>query len=285
MVSPNTPLKGDPGTLLLRSPDSRLEIRRATPSTFPTHALVHATNSSMTLTTTTLHSTPLIHTAGSELRAHLRYNHPSGLKTGDALFSPSFELQNCYYIIHVNGPDFHRRGRRRRCIPLLKQQLADCYRRALEEAFRLGIRSVAFPCVGTGRLGWPRGEAARIAVGVVRGWLRHRIHGGKRRSVIGKVVFLAESVRRQVQLEAGWCAAFREFWPQVSTPRRASFLDYVDRQEQRRLERDTNQLVESQGTVRVIPTLELSNPVVMRELRRSRRIRKKPERYGQWYKK
>jgi len=68
---------------------------------------------------------------------------------------------------------------------------------------------VAFPCVGTGRLGWPRGEATRIAVGVVRGWLRHRIHGGKRRSVIGKVVFLAESVRRQVQLEAGWCAAFR----------------------------------------------------------------------------
>jgi len=80
----------------------------------------------------------------------------------------------------------------------------------------------------------------------------------------------------------------REFWPLVEVPRRASFLDYVERQEKRRLGRDTDRLVESQGTVVVAPAPEPCSPVVTsevsirtRELRRSSRIRKRPERYGQ----
>jgi hypothetical protein len=87
----------------------------------------------------------------------------------------------------------------------------------------------------------------------------------------------------------------REFWPRVLLPRRAnrvSFLDYVDRQETRRLERDNNQLVESQQTVIAapapVPAPGQRSPVVTRqvsasrrELRRSRRTGKRPERYGQ----
>ena len=91
----------------------------------------------------------------------------------------------------------------------------------------------------------------------------------------------------------------REFWPRVLLPRRAnrvSFLDYVDRQETRRLERDNNQLVESQQTVIAAPTPTPTptptpgqrSPIVTRqvsasrrELRRSRRTGKRPERYGQ----
>jgi len=94
-------------------------------------------------------------------------------------------------------------------MPLLKQLLADCYRRALEEAYRLGASSVAFPCIGTEMRGWPRSEAARIGVAVVRAWLRHRLHGALRRSVVRKVVFLSDEVRRQGQLEAAWIKAFR----------------------------------------------------------------------------
>jgi hypothetical protein len=89
----------------------------------------------------------------------------------------------------------------------------------------------------------------------------------------------------------------REFWPRVLLPRRAnrvSFLDYVDRQEMRRLERDNNQLVESQQTVIAAPAPAPApapgqrGPIVTRqvsasrrELRRSRRTGKRPERYGQ----
>jgi hypothetical protein len=85
----------------------------------------------------------------------------------------------------------------------------------------------------------------------------------------------------------------REFWPRVLLPRRAnrvSFLDYVDRQETRRLERDNNQLVESQQTVIAAPAPAPGqrSPIVTRqvsasrrELRRSRRTGKRPERYSQ----
>lgn len=163
----------------------------------------------------------------------------------------------------------------------------DCYRRALEEAFRLGARSVAFPCISTGVMGWPRGEAARIGVSVVRAWLRHPIYGEVRRGVIEKVVFLCDPVGKQAHQEQAWRAAFREFWPQISLSRRlsrVSFQDYVDKQEMRRLEKDTNQLVEDQQGVSVVPVPELRSPVLIiemkNELRRSRRRRKRPDRCG-----
>jgi O-acetyl-ADP-ribose deacetylase (regulator of RNase III) len=209
MVSPGTPLIGEPGTLIHRSPDGRLEIRRAIMSNFPAEAIVNATDKSMTINTANIRGAEhqIIHVAGSELRSHLRYNYHFGLPVGDALATSSFEAQNCWYIIHVNGPDFESR---RRCVmPLLKQQLADCYRRCMEEAFRLGVKSIAFPCISTGLMGWPRCEAARIGVATVRAWLRHRVHGEARRAVIERVTFLADPVGRQAHQEQAWCAAFR----------------------------------------------------------------------------
>ena len=165
-------------------------------------------------------------------------------------------------------------------MPLLNQLLADCYRKALEEAYRFGASDIAFPCLGTGTRGWPTSEAARIGVSVVRGWLRHAVYGTKRRSVIKKVVFLCEE---RGQVEDAWIAAFREFWP-----RRRSFESYVDRQEIRRLGRDDGRLVENAGVVLVARAEESRGPAVgreivirTREVRRSGRVRRAPERYGQ----
>jgi hypothetical protein len=79
----------------------------------------------------------------------------------------------------------------------------------------------------------------------------------------------------------------REFWPQISLSRRlsrVSFQDYVHKQEMRRLEKDPNRLVENQQGISVVPDTELRSPALTRqvssELRRSRRNRKRPDRYG-----
>jgi O-acetyl-ADP-ribose deacetylase (regulator of RNase III) len=185
-------LVGDPGQFIHRSPDNRLEIRLAIMSTFPAEAIVKATDYLMTINTANVPgaSFQLSNAAGTDLLNHLHYK---GLRVGDALASPSYELTNCYHIIYVNGPNY--RTGTRRLVPLLKQQLADCYRRCLEEAFKLGVKSVAFPCISTASmLGWPRTEAATIGVRTVMAWLRHPIHGGPRKVVIERVYFLADPV-------------------------------------------------------------------------------------------
>ena len=93
---------------------------------------------------------------------------------------------------------------------MLKQLLADCYRGCMEEAYTLGAKSIAFPAISTGlSLGWPRNEASVIGVRTMRAWLRHPIHGQKKREVIEKVYFLADPVGRQAHQEDAWCAAFR----------------------------------------------------------------------------
>jgi O-acetyl-ADP-ribose deacetylase (regulator of RNase III) len=46
--------------------------------------------------------------------------------------------------------------------------LASCYRRSLQVADELGARSVAFPAISTGIYGFPREQAAGIAVRTLR---------------------------------------------------------------------------------------------------------------------
>jgi O-acetyl-ADP-ribose deacetylase len=209
MVSSGTPLIGSPGTLIHRSPDGRLSLHRGMISSFPAEAIVSATNKHMNINTANIRSAEhqIVNTAGAELRNHLYYNYPLGLPVGSVLATSSFGATNCWYLIHVHGPDFGKRGRY--VLPLLKQQLADCYRRCMEEAFRLGVKSIAFPCIGSGLMGWPRDEAARIGVATVRAWLRHAIHGKARRKEIERVAFLVDPVGKHADQEQAWCSAFR----------------------------------------------------------------------------
>jgi O-acetyl-ADP-ribose deacetylase (regulator of RNase III) len=46
--------------------------------------------------------------------------------------------------------------------------LASCYGRSLEVADEVGARSIAFPAISTGAYGYPRAEAARIAIDTLR---------------------------------------------------------------------------------------------------------------------
>lgn len=206
-------LVGDEGQLILRSPCGRYEIRRAVLPDFPAEAIVNATNRLLSLNTAAAveDQTQLINMAGPQLTLWAysnMENYPSGLEVGEAVASPSFNLLNCCNIIHTNGPS-HRMMHRQQ-LAWLKQKLADCYRRCLEEALGVGARSVAFPCISAGSmLRWPREEAAQIGVRTVKSWFNHPIFGKSRREKVpGPLYFLSDPIGSYENQEDAWWSAF-----------------------------------------------------------------------------
>lgn len=49
--------------------------------------------------------------------------------------------------------------------------LASCFTASLDEAARLGARTVAFPAISAGIYGWAADDVARIGVAAVQGWV------------------------------------------------------------------------------------------------------------------
>ncbi len=97
--------------------------------------------------------------AGPELLAKCRTL--GGCPTGEAKITPGFKLP-AKWVIHTVGPVWHG-GKRHE--PAL---LAGCYRHSLELAHKHGIKTIAFPGISTGVYGYPRDEAAKIAVTIMR---------------------------------------------------------------------------------------------------------------------
>ncbi|MGD8570784.1 MAG: O-acetyl-ADP-ribose deacetylase [Gammaproteobacteria bacterium] len=83
-----------------------------------------------------------------------------GCRPGDAKITPGFNLP-ATYVIHTVGPVWHggQQGE--------ADTLADCYRHCLELALGNNINTIAFPAISTGVYGYPKPEAAKIALGVM----------------------------------------------------------------------------------------------------------------------
>jgi O-acetyl-ADP-ribose deacetylase (regulator of RNase III) len=97
--------------------------------------------------------------AGPELKAFC--SKLGGCPTGESRITPGFKLP-AKYVIHTVGPVWNG-GKRNE--PAL---LANCYRNSLELALKNGVRTIAFPSISTGVYGYPKDQAAKIAVSVMR---------------------------------------------------------------------------------------------------------------------
>jgi O-acetyl-ADP-ribose deacetylase (regulator of RNase III) len=88
----------------------------------------------------------------------------NGCNTGDAKITPAFRLPSAY-VIHTVGPVWN--GGRH----LEKELLASCYRQSLRIASENKIKTIAFPNISTGVYGFPKPEAASIAIETVQNYL------------------------------------------------------------------------------------------------------------------
>ena len=81
--------------------------------------------------------------------------------TGDCVLTPGFGLR-APWIIHAVGPKWQGGEADERA------KLAQCYRKALDIARDRGFRSIAFPCISTGKFRFPKRLAAETALSVIR---------------------------------------------------------------------------------------------------------------------
>jgi O-acetyl-ADP-ribose deacetylase len=103
--------------------------------------------------------------AGPELLAECRAI--GGCPPGEARLTRGYRLV-AGHVIHTVGPIWRGGGAGERDI------LASCYRSCLTIAFEQRFREIAFPAIATGVYGFPREEAAHIAVAAVRAHMAER---------------------------------------------------------------------------------------------------------------
>lgn len=103
--------------------------------------------------------------AGPQLLKACRRLH--GCDTGDAKITPGFRLP-ARYVIHAVGPIW-RGGQKDE-----SRLLSSCYTRSLQLAADYKLSSIAFPNISTGVYGFPKPEAAKIAIESVKQYLANK---------------------------------------------------------------------------------------------------------------
>ena len=99
--------------------------------------------------------------AGSKLLEECRTLH--GCETGEAKITKGYDLK-AKYVIHTVGPVYSGKASD-------AELLAACYRNSLELAKKHDIHSIAFPAISTGVYGYPKEEAAKVALDTISKWL------------------------------------------------------------------------------------------------------------------
>jgi len=89
----------------------------------------------------------------------------NGCETGDAKLTNGYDL-HAHYIIHTVGPVWMGGMRDEHAL------LASCYQKSLKLAKEKNIKTIAFPGISTGVYGFPKDQAAFIALTETKRFLK-----------------------------------------------------------------------------------------------------------------
>lgn len=105
-----------------------------------------------------------IHKAGGKLileECRKIRNKQGGCKVGEAVYTTAGNLK-AKFVIHTVGPKWNK-GESNEAV-----KLRNCYLNSLAIGEMLSVESIAFPNISTGIYGYPKSEAAELAIDTVR---------------------------------------------------------------------------------------------------------------------
>ncbi len=90
----------------------------------------------------------------------------NGCDKGEAKITKAYNLP-AKYIIHTVGPIFGQEDGQEKII------LSNCYENCFKLAREKKIKTIAFPCIGTGCYNFPKDQAAQIAIDSAKKYINH----------------------------------------------------------------------------------------------------------------